>query len=76
MEQVKKFILASDYFPDQGTIDPCFYLYDTPHKKMYISYHEPLTDYDHLIITTVNVHISPSGSMFWSVFFWSLVVYC
>ena len=61
LDQVKQFILASGYVPEQGTKELPSSLYNPPHRGESIFSPEPYNFYYHLIITMVDV--SPSGAM-------------
>ena len=55
LDQLKKFILASKYFPDQGTKDPYSSLHNTLHKWASIFSPNHSTFYDHFTKTLVDI---------------------
>ena len=57
------------------TIDPYFWLHDTPHRRVYVPSTKTLTAYYHLMMNMVYVYLAHSGAEFWYISFCSLFDY-
>ena len=63
-EQVKQFVLAYGYVPEEGTIEPSSSLYNIKHSGTSTLKLSLSTKYDHLTMPIVLLNVAPSGDIF------------